>query len=305
MKNLKTSLIILFSVALMVAVMAVPAFATVYHTDTEASYVQNDTDSSYYTSTPITVTLDIQSKRTASSSPYTSYTKELDITLTPTSSQRFTVADVLIAANKLTNESISFQDYDGEELDYANDGSLPTYCYKAVLDGNTYAPTSRYAKNGWMFRINGKFPLDSGTPGVDAYGEAINTAYVKNNDVITFYMDNPGNTSYLALFSRIKEASYSSNVLTVTPQVSYNYFDNSLVWHINDYTLISGATVEVYSSKTSTSPLASATTSSSTGKASLSVSLTSGHTYYIRVQKSFYSGSKYIQTTRCLQAFTA
>ena len=63
-KNLRR-LTLLFAAVCVMIIMAVPAFATVYHTDsdTAAYYTQNDSDTSYYTSTPITVTLDIQSKR--------------------------------------------------------------------------------------------------------------------------------------------------------------------------------------------------------------------------------------------------
>ena len=298
---------LLLAAIFVMMIMAVPAFATVYHTDsdTAAYYTQDDNDSSYYTSTAITVTLDIQSKRNGTASTDTSYSKELDITLTPSSSTRYTVADLLIAANNMTGESIHFQNYDGNDLDYGSSGSLPSYCYKAVLDGVTYAPTGLYDKNGWMFRINGKFPLHSGIPGSTAYGEAINTAYVKDGDVVTFYMDNPGDLFKLAYFSRIKEATYSSGVLTVTPQVSYNfYYGNANTWYIQNFYTSSDITCEVYSSITATTPLASAVTGSN-GKANLSVTLTSGNTYYIRVMKEFYDSSAFINTTRCLVAFTA
>ena len=326
-QNIKRLSAVLLAMLLIVA-MTVPVWASTLEPSYSDDYAWTTQPGSYYTTGDVTVFVDIQSKRTTSPSNTTtdtSFSQELEVTFTGdgSTSKRYTVADVLIALNKDTSNNVHFQDYEGNDIDYGDDGNgnfvvLPTSFYKAQLNGTTYGPTSLSAKNGWMFRINTQFPVSSytdypagGTIVTDASGLDISQAYVKDNDVLSIYMDNPTSSSNCVRFSRIKSVTYTpgtnTGTLTITPQVSYDYFYGGTYgysyWYMRGFHTAVGLTVELYSSKTSTTPLASATTGND-GKATITYELTSGTAYYIRVKKEFISGSKYIKTTRCLAKFT-
>lgn len=286
MKTLKTSLAILFAAALMIAVMAVPAFATTYYTSGEAAYYPGGSASSYETTNAVTVTLRVQSRRLNSSYSSAYIDEEFTVTIPASSTPRaVTVSQILYKAMS-DNSGLYFKDYSGNNI-----SSSSAYCYQVKYNGNTYAPVADgnqapSYRNGWMFTINGKYPLDRGTPAVttddsesgDAWGTAINYAYVNNNDVVTFFYNDANSYSAAADHLRIQSASYDSvaDKFSVNVESCRNWYATSnAIWHIKGYEPVQSATVKIYNS--SNTQVAYGTTDS-TGLAYLSATetITSG-----------------------------
>jgi hypothetical protein len=99
--------------------------------------------------------------------------------------------------------------------------------------------------NGWMFRVNGKYPLlnsedwPSGwSPSDGPCGAGISEAYVIDGDVIDFYFADTASLAKATAFTRIDSASYSSSGSTLNLEISssYSYFRNSdYYWIIDDF----------------------------------------------------------------------
>ena len=289
MKTIKTSLAILFAAALMIAVMAVPAFATTYYTSSEPAYYYPGSSSGYETTNAVAVTLRVQSRRTGTyNTPYID--QEYKVTIPASSTPRaVTVSQVLYKA-MTDNTGLCFRDVSGNNIT-----DTTGYCYDVVYNNNTYAPIQdghQVPWNGWMFTINGKYPLISGTPATttsdsengNAYGTAINYAYVNDGDIITFFYNDANSYSAAADHLRIQSASYNSatqkfSVYVETCRNWYVQTTNDIVWHIKGYEPIQSATVKIYNS--SNTQVAYGTTDS-TGLAYLSATGTiSSGTYRV------------------------
>lgn len=321
MKSLRTSLAILFAAALMVTIMAVPAFATVYYQDSDvAAYYTQGAESEYSTTNAVTVTLRIQSRKYSSDYSSSHIDESFQVTIPASATSRaVTVSQVLYKA-KTDNSGLYFRDYSGNNLT-----STSPYCYQIRYGGKTYAPVPdghTYYWNGWMFMVNGKFPILSGTPATTtsdtetgtAQGRAINTTYVKNGDVITMFYNDSNSYSAAADVLRIKSASYDSvsDKFSVYVQASRNwYVDTGLteaVWHIMNYDMIQSATVKIYNS--SGEEVAYGTTDA-TGLAYLSATktITSGN-YTVKTTlkhkyKSYLgSGYYFVNTTHTEETLT-
>lgn len=292
MKKLRISLAILFAAALMVTIMAVPAFATTYYTSGEAPYYYIGSEDSYKTTSAVTVTLYVQSKRTGTyNTPYIDqkYTVTIPASSTP---RAVTVSQVLIKA-ATNNTGLYFKDYYNNNIT-----SSSPYCHHVIYGGNTYAPvpdghTPPAYWNGWSFTINGKYPLNSGTPATtlldsedgDAEGTAINYAYVNDGDVINFFFNDINSYSAAADHLRIQSASYNSSTNKFSVQVEtcrswhVETAPDTYVWHIKGYESMGSATVKIYNS--SNTQVAYGTTNSS-GLAELSATGTiSSGTYKV------------------------
>ena len=292
MKSLRNGLAILFAAAFMVAIMAVPAFATsgnaTYYTGTDGYYVQNDSNSDVEGKVIVKVNIHSQLNGTDS----------VDLHRSVSFGNENTAARTIYVSKVLKTlmdgvSGLKFQKYGGTDIT-ATSASFYQVKYNNVI----YAPTSRYAKDGWMFTINKKFPLDSGTPGNDAWGEAINTAYVKDGDVIDVFWNKADSQTDCAVFDRITSASYSSGVTTVQVDKSRNWYGAapSYTWNIDSFSGLDSATVAIYTS--SGTYLASATTNSS-GTATINYTLSAG-TYVIGVAETWngsYTGIIHTQET--------
>lgn len=291
MEKLRAILSTLFVTALMSVLMAVPAFAAqgdpslyagtaatgsaTYYAGANGYYVQGSS-SNYLVSGEVSVKVNVHSQRNGSSS-IDFHTTVVDGNST-TSARNITVAKILNAISNSSSTTLEFQDYDGNIVP-----ATGSYIYQVYYSGKTYAPTSRYAIDGWMFTVNKKFPLISGTPGSNAQGQAINTTYVTDGDIIDVFWNKADSSTYCADFDRISSASYSSGTLTVNVDFINSYYDSSYVWHISNYAGLNGATVAVYT--TSGTYLGSAITDS-TGQAQIPVTLSAG-TYVIGVAKTW------------------
>ena len=252
---------LMFAAALIAAMMAMPAFATVYYQDTDiAAYYTQDPESTYATTNAVSVTLRIQSRKNTSDYSSNHIDESFSVTIPASATARaVTVSQVLYKA-KQTYSGLYFKDISGTNLT-----STSPYCYQVKYGGKTYAPVPdgrTYPWNGWMYLVNGKFPLQSGTPATttsdteigNAEGWAINTTYVKNGDVITMFFNDSNSYSAAADILRIKSASYDSSAekFSVYVQASRNwYVDAGLteaVWHITNYAPIQSATVKITNS---------------------------------------------------------
>ncbi|OQA08410.1 MAG: hypothetical protein BWY65_01502 [Firmicutes bacterium ADurb.Bin373] len=237
-KTMSKALMLALAVMLVFA-LAVPALAQNYFTTTSASYVQGTAPT--YSNSTIHVNLVLESRKISGNNLYKTVS---NVALTAGSTPKsFYVRDVLLAVQSDTNNNVSFNDYDGNPIDSSKD-----YVYsitdKSSNPYRTYAPTSRYAWNGWMFRINGQFPLEKSSP---VTGASIATAYVTDGDTIHFYHDDMDEAGDGAYYAKITSVNKSGNNLTVNVKASFQYDQSQSPynWIIDDFTNYQGAQVQV------------------------------------------------------------
>ena len=277
-----------FAAAVMVMMMAVPAFATTYYTSGEDPYYYVGDEDDYKTTSAVTVTLYVQSKRIGTYN--TSYIdQKYTVTIPASSTPRAVNVSQVLNKAMTDNTGLYFQDYFDNNVTASS-----TYCHHVIYGGNTYAPEPDGHQwpnywNGWKFTVNGKYPLDHGTPATttadnetgDAWGTAINTTYVNNGDTIVFFFNDINSYSAAADHLRIQSASYDSSTKKFSVQVEtcrswhVETAPDTYVWHIKGYEPMQSATVKIYNS--SNTQVAYGTTNS-TGLAELSATgtITSG-----------------------------
>lgn len=283
MKKLTNTLAILFAAAIMVMIMAVPAFA-----DTGNGYYVVGTPVQYNTSDTIKVKVVIQS-RGYSSSDTSSIGKIVNVSLT--GSTTYTVRDVMLKFNTLyASTGVKACDNNGNDLSssattvqaFLNSTGLYKYLFFADIgNGEGIIPV-----DGWMFRVNGQNPLIS----LNGYnggpkGALIHETPVANGDVITFFFNLPftiNNTDFSTKFVAAN-TTYSSGVLSTQLQYSRDNHYNSLgQWETISYSNYApGSTVTATLYNSSLSSLGTFDISS-TGSGSLNVTLSSG-IYYLYV----------------------
>jgi hypothetical protein len=261
-----------------------PAFAQDYFTTTSGSYIQ-ESEGSYATSTTIYVNLVVESRQISGNNLYRTVS---NIALNPGGvSQTFDVRDALLAVQG-TN-GLLFKDSSGNNIDISDD-----YVYSIVDTtpdpDRTYAPTSPSAWNGWMFRIDGQFPLEDDNP---VWGASISTAYLTNGDTIHFYHDDPSSSSASAKYAKITSITDNdSNSLTVNVKASTNYFPPpNYNWVINNFANCQGLTVKAYIVGQST-PAATGTTDAS-GNVTLNVGSFGSNQYKVEVVREYFENEEY------------
>lgn len=121
---------------------------------------------------------------------------------------------------------------------YAPVTAASTY-FSHVKKGDVYNGGSGQGFSGWVFRINGAFPMEFAD-----WGATISTATIKDGDVISFYVDDPISEANSTKFTRIN-ANYANGTVSATVTSSLDYFDASWNWEISDFVGLSGATVQV------------------------------------------------------------
>lgn len=270
----------------MVFAMSASAFAA----SGNGYYVVGSTTS---TANPINVKVVIDSKQEDGSATGTATSEVYDVTVSTASdaSKGYTVRDAMLALGADTSNDIEIYDSEFDLIDSAD-----TYIY-AIANGYTVympsLPMSGYELDGWMFRVNGKLPLESyGTSG--PWGATIATTPIAEGDVIHFYWDYPYNetsSSYYSANFLTAETTYGNGTLSIQLKKSFDYFDNSYYWHISDFENFSNGTtgtynVKVYNANSTATPVATGTISKS-GSGSISCNLTPG-TYYVKVDSADY-----------------
>lgn len=124
-----------------------------------------------------------------------------------------------------------------------------------VSSTTIFGPVLSYSgRNGWMFRIDNKFPLldpadwptDPDHPENDyteedgPLGATIEQAYVQPNQHITFYFAEASSSSSATTYMKITSLNYNSNTkkLTINVSGSSSYYDteaNGFYWHISPF----------------------------------------------------------------------
>lgn len=280
-KPMRKALMLALAVMLVFA-LAIPAFAQDYFTTTTA-YYQQGTAPTY--SNAIDVNFIVESRKIGSDSLY----KTISVTLTPSGTQSFYVRDVLLAVQNNASNNLTFNDSSGNPIDSSDD-----YVY-SITDTSpnpdvTYAPTSPTAWNGWMFRINGQFPLIKSNP---KEGASISSAYVTNGDTIYFYHDDPSSSSASAKYAKITSITDNdSDSLTVNVKASTNYYGPapSYTWYINNFANCQYLKVKAYN--TNGTYITSGTTDSF-GNVTLNVGSFGTNRYKVEVERKYFVNSDY------------
>lgn len=278
-KLMKKFFMLALAVALVFTV-AMPVAAQDYFTTTNASYIQG-TAPTY--SSPINVTLGIESRTISGNYIYDTRT----VTLTPSGTQSFYVRDVLLAVQAAGY--YTFKDSSGNVLDASD-----SYFYSVTDNVNntgTYAPTSLYAWDGWVFRINGQYPLLSA-----GLGACIADAYVTAGDVINIYHDDVSSSSTCADFAKITSITDdNTDDLTVNVKASCQYYGPApnYTWYLSNFANYSGVTVNAYDENYN---LVASGTTNGAGNVTLNVGAFGSHTYTVEVQRSVF-GTGLIQNT--------
>ena len=226
-------LAILFAAICVMMIMAVPAFA-----DAGDGYylISNRTIPSY--SSPINVRLVIQGRNYVEGNS-SAMSENFKITLSGDTS--YTVHDVLDTLNNDTTKTVKACDINGNSIPSTSD-----YVYQ-FKSGTKYCGPIFYSDHGdgdvlcdgWVFRINGQYPLLS-TTGENGgpKGASINQTQVADGDVIYFYFNHPWYENNVDWSTGFVAAStqYASGVLTVQLQYSNDrHSDKPYVWSIDSY----------------------------------------------------------------------
>ena len=210
-------------------IMAVPAFAQTYMTDTDGGYTQG-AESTYTTTSAVNVTVTIEDK--VSSSAAIDYV-QIPVSLPAVSDGKaYTVRDALMAVNNTPGTAYKFLDTYGNEIDTGD------HYFKYVQYNNTnYGPSNdTITYDGWCFRINGKLPLESGTKDDNPLGSVISNTYLTNGDQINVYFDDLYDGVKENRFTKINSVTYDGSAMTVNVKFAYDWFTPvTYAWHIYDY----------------------------------------------------------------------
>lgn len=192
------------------------------------------------------------------------------------SSSAYTVRDVLLAAQ--TNDSkLSFNAYGGSAI-----GATDTYFASVTYDGTTESPSGSW--DGWVFRVNDKFPLENA-----GWGTTIATTYVAAGDEIHCYMDDTEYAHENTYYTKVSSVNYEEETLTVNVKASYQYYGSApdYAWTITNFASYSGVQVQIYNGDT----LVDSATTDSAGDAKFEdLSLISNTTYTVKVLSATASG---------------
>lgn len=192
------------------------------------------------TSDAINVTVTVEGL----SIPYT----EIPVSLPAKTSGTQKVIDALVAADAANSSIGFFESYTDEDevVHYTSIDSETTYFTHVANTSVTpyvYDGGSGSGYSGWVFRIDGAFPVDA-----NGWGTTVATAVIENGDKISFYVDNPFSESTIAMFSKIS-ASYSNGVVNATAVQSYQYYTGAnWDWTVTDFEALPSVEVAVYNS---------------------------------------------------------
>lgn len=176
---------------------------------------------------------------------------EIPVTLPAKTSGNQTVADALAAINNNENTVYYFfeevKDDDGNIIDVIPTDSETSY-FSIIIDVlNDYEETGNgTGYSGWVFRINGGFPLLPPTEDLSVRGASIKETTIVNGDVISIYLDNPIAATSSAKFARVNNISYSNGVVTAAVKESHQYFQGANYdWIITPFADLNGVIVKV------------------------------------------------------------
>ena len=281
--NTKTMkrLAILIAAVCVLMITAVPTYAANgdgwYNQGTPATYTN-----------PITVKVVLQSRKNLTTSNYINEAYNVTLGTANMTATSFKVIDALVALNSQQSDYELLQS-DGDYIE-ATDSVL--YNVKKVSTGYIYGPalydTNGNPLDGWMFKVNGKFPTSTNTDS-NAQGLDVSHTYIADGDVIYFFTDYPwkvGNSVKSAYFISA-DTTYNSNTGNLHIQLMRNrdYYigsGSSATWTIDDYEEFEPSTTyQAYVKDAAGNSVGFVNLSDGAGN--LSCTLNSGTQYYVSV----------------------
>lgn len=284
-------LAIAFATVCVLMIMAVPSFAA-----GNAGWYNPGTPVTY--TNPITVKVVLQSRESLTT-PADYINEVYDVTLGTTNmtATSFKVIDALVALNSQQND-YEFLESTGDEIE-ETDSVL--YNVKKVSNNHLFGPalynSDHYPIDGWMFKVNGKFPTSTSSS-TNAQGLDVSHTYIQDGDVIYFFTDYPwkdsNNVIHSAYFvSAFTEYDSEDHSLDITLKQNRDFYYGPLAtatWTIQMYGLYKPTTNYQAEVRDASGTLVG-TVNLVQGQGTLSCNLSSGTNYYVSVMgtRSFHS----------------
>lgn len=251
---------------------------------------------------PIDVKVVIESREDPATNNEISEVLNVQLGQTNVPDQTFTVQDAMYKISSTPAYGITMYGISGTTPYVMT--STTNYIYSMAQGGVTYAPSlpfadPSYSIDGWMFRLNGQIPLlsltGSAPNGTGPTGAAINNTPIADGDVIHFYWDYPyqeTQTTYYSANFVYPAVSYNNGTMTVQLQDSYNWFANDNTWTITPFANLAQNNIGVTIYDAAGNVVANGTGSTgSTGSVAIqNLNLTSGATYYVKVNTTDFKG---------------
>ncbi|HWQ80456.1 MAG TPA: hypothetical protein VN381_16630 [Anaerovoracaceae bacterium] len=215
----------------------------------------------------------------------TNFHEERSVTLGDgENSSTYTVADLLYSADT-NNADFTFYGISGLSL-------IPftssTDYLAAVKYGTNTWQAGRWGFDGWVFRINDKYPVKVTDDGLGYEGTSILQTYLEDGDVVHLFYDFPSTVSSAvgdvsANYVRGVYESSTDTTLTAQLQGHKTYITPS-TYIMNIYNYIDlggGVTAQLYD-VTGTTPVGTAATSSTNGEVTFTGAFAPGETYVLK-----------------------
>ena len=277
--------------AILTALVMVFAMSTTAFAASGTGYYEVGSAATY--SNPITVKVVVQSGKTPTSgSAYINDVRTITVGQSGVSGQTFTVRDAMIAYNA-GGYGITACDNTGNAItstsDYIYQFKKGTTAFAPSFSG-THGYSSAFLLDGWMFRVNGKLPVQAGTgSSSDPQGTDIVHTPIADGDVIMFYMDYPwkenGVRQSVDFISA--DANYTNGELNIQLKTSNSWFGewtgNTFPWHIESYSNYTPANKYSATVYNSAGTSVGSVVLDLTGAGSKSITLSANETYYVKV----------------------
>ena len=247
-------------------------------------------------STSVSVKLIIEAGKAFSWNLYQTQAPELykEITVSASNANGVTVYDVLDNANNTNGLSFSF--------------SSTHYLMSVSYGGNTWEEGT-WGFDGWVFRVNDKYPVKQTIDELGYEGVSIADTFVSNGDVIHLYFDYPSDFddetgNIAANYIRGVYSSRTQNSVTIEMQGHKTYIESRLVpsqndpneddlchiMHVYNYETAQGLTVRLYD--LSGNPIGQAAVSDANGEVTFSIegnnTLPAG-SYLVKSESTYYA----------------
>jgi hypothetical protein len=314
-KTIKRMAIIITSMCVLL-IMAAPVFADANDMNGKgAGYymVEDETIPTYSTTDQVKVRVIVQGRYSTGNNPVAAEAKR---TVTLTGKTSYTVRDVLIQFN---SDSATYKAYDYDGLLMSNTSTVVasfrwgTRTWGSLFWYDILNIGERIYVDGWMFRVNGKYPMLYATnPSNPPVGAMIYDTPVKAGDVVTFFYNLPftiNNTDYSTYFiaadTQYTPSSDPNGTGTLEVQLQSsrdNHYDTNQngAWTISPFTNYapgSSKNVTIYNSSFNSISSGLNLTVDSSGYGSFNIDLNPG-VYYIEVPtKTFKSITGYSAKT--------
>jgi hypothetical protein len=183
MKNTVRNIRIVLIAVIMIMMVTSSAFAA-----GNAGWYNPGTPVTY--TNPIKVKVVLQSRKYANTSEYINAVYDVTLGTNNMTATSFKVIDALVALNDQQSDYVLLES-SGDEIE-ETDSVL--YNVKKVSNNHLYGPTlytsDHYPIDGWMFKVNGKFPTSTSSS-TNAEGLDVSHTYIQDGDVIYFFTDYP------------------------------------------------------------------------------------------------------------------